>query len=224
MKNKRSDQTKFFALHHKSTSNFYTRSARKKFRSHLSAKRGGLRRVSKFCLVASVKPRCFKGSSLLETLIYAAILGMVAIFSTGSILAMMRSYSSVKMSRDLNFSASVAMERMTNEIRLANDIDDDGSAFAISPGRLKLNTIDGSGNPATVEFFLSGTGIFVKEGAGAPEALTASTTEITNLVFNKITSSAVSKAVKISLTAKAKGSRMEKTEKFYNTAILRGSY
>ena len=165
-----------------------------------------------------------KGSSLLETLIYAAILGMVAVFATGSILAMMKSYSSVKLSRDLNFSASVAMERMTNEIRLANDIDDAGSAFAASPGKLKLNTVDGAGNPTTIEFFLSGTGVFVKDGTGVSEALTSSTTEITSLIFNKITSSAISKAVKLSLTAKAKGGRIEKTEKFYNTAILRGSY
>lgn len=165
-----------------------------------------------------------RGSSLLETLIYAAILGMVAVFATGSILAMMKSYSSVKMSRDLNFSASAAMERMANEIRLANGIDDAGSSFATSSGKLKLNTIDDLGVPTTVEFFLSGAGIFVKEGGGAPEALTASSTEITSLVFNEITSSTVSKAVKISLIAKAKGSRMEKTENFYNTAILRGSY
>jgi len=165
-----------------------------------------------------------RGSSLLETLIYAAILGLVAVLTTGSILAIMKSYSSVKMSRDLNFSASVAMERMANEIRLANNINDAGSIFAASPGKLKLNTVDGSGSATAIEFFLSGTGIFVKEGSGAPEALTASSTEITSLIFNKITSSSVSKAVKISLTAKAKGSRMEKTENFYNTAILRGSY
>lgn len=167
----------------------------------------------------------------METLIYSAILGMVAVFATGSILAMMKSYSNVKMSRDLNFSASVAMERMASEIRLANGIDDAGSAFATSSGKLKLNTTDDLGAPTTIEFFRSGlpageagAGIFVKEGAGASEALTASTTEITSLVFNKITSSTVSKAVKISLTAKAKGGRMEKTENFYNTAILRGSY
>ena len=164
------------------------------------------------------------GSSLLETLIYAAILGMVAVFAVSSILAMMKSYSSVKMSRDLNFSASVAMERMANEIRLANGIDDAGSVLAASPGKLKLDTTDSLGSPVTIEFFLSGTGIFVKEGSGAPEALTASNTEITSLIFNKITSSSVSKAVKISLIAKAKGDRMERTEKFYNTAILRGSY
>ena len=118
MKSNGSDQTKFFAL-------------------YPSAKRAGLRRVSKFCLVTSVKPRCFKGSSLLETLIYAAILGLVAVFTTGSILAMMKSYSSVKMSRDLNFSASVAMERMTNEIRLANDIDDARKCFCHELGQIE---------------------------------------------------------------------------------------
>ena len=164
------------------------------------------------------------GSSLLETLIYAAILGMVAVFAVSSILAMMKSYSSVKMSRDLNFSASVAMERMASEIRLANGIDDAGSVLAASPGKLKLDTTDSLGSPVIIEFFLSGTGIFIKEGSGAPEALTASNTEIASLIFNKITSSSVSKAVKISLIAKAKGGRMERTEKFYNTAILRGSY
>src|SRR3989344_5962556 len=132
--------------------------------------------------------------------------------------------NSRRVCRQLNFSASVAMERMANEIRLANGIDDAGSVLAASPGKLKLDTTDSFGSPAAIEFFLSGTGIFVKEGSGAPEALTASSTEITSLIFNKITSSSVSKAVKISLIAKAKGSRMEKTENFYNTAILRGSY
>ena len=73
---------------------------------------------------------------------------------------MMKSYSSVKMSRDLNFSASVAIERMANEIRLASDIDDAGSIFSASPGKLKLNTTDNLGSPAAIEFFLSGTGVF----------------------------------------------------------------
>src|SRR3989338_9911197 len=140
-----------------------------------------------------------RGSSLLETLIYAAILGLVAVLTTGSILAMMKSYTGIKMSRDLNFSASVAMERMANEIRLANNINDAESIFAASTGKLKLNTVDGSGSATAIEFFLSGAGIFVQEGVGTPEALTASTTEITSLIFNKITASNTSKAVKINL-------------------------
>jgi len=224
MKNNGNDQTKFFALHHRSASNFYTRFARKKFRSYPSAKRGGLRRVSKFCLVTSVNPRCFKGSSLIETLIYAAILGMVAVFTTNSLLVIMKSHSSVKLSRDLNFSASTAMERMTNEIRMANSIDDAGSVFATSPGKLKLNTTDISGAPTTVEFFLSGAGVFIKEGLGSSESLTSSTTEITSLIFNNTTASTTSKAVKIGLVVKAKAGTIERLEKFYNTTILRGSY
>ena len=164
------------------------------------------------------------GSSLLETLIYAAILGMVAVFTTNSLLVIMKSHSSVKLSRDLNFSASTAMERMTNEIRMANSIDDAGSVFATSPGKLKLNTTDISGAPTTVEFFLSGAGVFVKEGLGSSESLTSSTTEITSLIFNNITASTTSKAVKIGLVVKAKAGTIERLEKFYNTTILRGSY
>lgn len=165
-----------------------------------------------------------KGTSLIETLIYSAILGVVAVFTTSSLLVTMKSYSSVKLSRDINFSASTAIERMTNEIRLANSIDNAGSVFAISPGKLKVNTTDAFGAPTTIEFFLSGFGVFVKEGTNSPEALTASSTEILSLVFDKINSASTSSAVKISLTVKAKNGNLDRTEKFYNTAILRGSY
>ena len=164
------------------------------------------------------------GSSLIETLIYAAILGMVAVFTTNSLLVIMKSYSSVKLSRDLNFSASTAMERMTNEIRMANSVDDAGSFFGVSSGKLKLNTTDALGAPNTIEFFLSGTGVFVKEGLGFSESLTSSTTEVTSLIFNEITASTTSKAVKIGLVVKAKAGIIERLEKFYNTTILRGSY
>ena len=117
------------------------------------------------------------------------------------------------------------MERMTNEIRLANDIDDAGSVLPRARGKLKLNTTDNFGAPATIELFLSGTGVLLKEGGSASEALTSTTTEITNLIFNKITASTVSKAVKISLTAKqGKGVEWKRRKSFYNTAILRGSY
>ncbi|MEK7142131.1 MAG: hypothetical protein AAB818_00935, partial [Patescibacteria group bacterium] len=123
-----------------------------------------------------------------------------------------------------NFSASTAMERMTNEIRMANSVDDAGSVFATNPGKLKLNTADIFGAPTTLEFFLSGAGVFVKEGLGSSESLTSSTTEITSLIFNEITASTTSKAVKIDLVVKVKAGTIEKLEKFYNTAILRGSY
>ena len=66
------------------------------------------------------------------------------------------------------------MERMTNEIRMANSVDDAGSFFCVSSGKLKLNTTDALGAPNTIEFFLSGTGVFVKEGLGFSESLTSS--------------------------------------------------
>lgn len=165
-----------------------------------------------------------KGSSLIETLIYSAILGVVAVFTTSSLLTTMKSYSNIKLSRDLDVSASTAMERMTNEIRLANGIDSAGSVFVASAGKLKLNTADSLGASTTIEFFLSGFGVFAKEGTNLPEALTASSTEVLSLIFDKINSASTSSAVKISLTVKAKNGNLDRMEKFYNTAILRGSY
>lgn len=161
---------------------------------------------------------------MLETLIYATILTIVAILVTNSILAMARAYGNIKLARTINFSAAPSMERMTREIRTANSIDDAGSILGVSPGKLKLNTLDNLGASTTVEFSMVGSAVYIKEGISSAETLTASSTSVIGMVFNKIAASSTSKAIKIKLTVKAVNGNMEKTENFYNTAILRGSY
>jgi len=165
-----------------------------------------------------------KGESLIETLIYASILTIMAIAVTQSLLMMMKSYGNIKLHRSMNISVSDAMERITREIRLADSVDIAGSALGTSPGKIKVNTVDDLGSATTKEFFLSGTGVYAKEGASTPEALTSSSTEITSLIFRRITAGEVSESVKINLTARVKVGNLEKTENFYNTAIMRGSY
>jgi len=107
------------------------------------------------------------------------------------------------------------MERMIREIRSAESIDP-ASIFGSHPGYLKLNTLDDLGNPTSIEFFLNGTSLMAKEGTSQPESLTASSTDVSNLVFRQISVSADSKAVRIELEISS--------EKFYDTAILRKSY
>lgn len=165
-----------------------------------------------------------KGTTLIEAVIYSAILAIVVIAVTDSLLVMMRSYASVKISRSINMAAQVALERMAREIRNADSVDDAGSIFATSTGKIKLNTEDADGAPATVEFSVSSSTVFVKEGASAPEPLTGSSVEIGDLIFNKISASSTSSGVKIKMGVTAKKKDIVRTENFYDTIILRGSY
>lgn len=171
-----------------------------------------------------IKIRKFKsGSSLLETLIYAAIFAVVVILVVNSLLAMSKSYGSIRAAQSVNFSASAAMERMVREIRFAESIDDAGSVFGSSPGRLKLNTGE-IGLPAMIQFFADNGAAAVVEEVSTPEYLTSSSTELVFLRFDKISVSTSSQAVRIRMTLRSLGGKIQRTENFYNTATLRGSY
>lgn len=165
-----------------------------------------------------------RGISLIETILYAAIISIVSVFVIGSVLVMMRTFNNIQLARNINISARISMERMIREIRLADSIDGT-SVFDFNPGRLKLNTIDSGDNPATVEFFLDGSNLMIKEGSGQPENLTGSGVKTSSLIFRQISASTTSKAVRIELEIwDSLPQGYQKTEKFYDTAILRRSY
>ena len=167
-----------------------------------------------------------KGVTLLETVIYIAILALVSVLVINSILIMIRSFNSYRVLRHVNITGAIAMERITREIRFADTIDV-GSIFETHPGRLVLQTIDPvTENPATIDFFMSGNDLMFQKGGESAVSLTPGETELTNLIFREVATStnSLSKVVKIELTVKEKRGSYEKSANFYNTTILRRSY
>lgn len=167
-----------------------------------------------------------RGFSLVETIIYVGILAAFSIFLINSILLIVKSFNNYKSWQRINAGAEVAMERMTREIKLADSING-LSVFDISPGRLVLNTINPDTEAATtIEFYVFGTSLMVKEGSQAGVSLTPSNTEIASLIFRVVAASTdlKSKAARIEFELRSSGARYQKTEKFYDTAILRRSY
>ena len=152
-----------------------------------------------------------KGFTLIETIIYTAIIAAIFILVVNSLSIVIKAFNQGRVAIKINNSAEVAMERMTREIRFAYDID--GSSDL---SHLVLNT--------DVEFYLdSGKIMIIDRGANAV-ALTSDDLTVTNLIFRQINSSSVSKAVKIEMAIQGSSGNYQKTENFYNTAILRGSY
>ena len=165
-----------------------------------------------------------QGIAIIELLIYSAILAVMSILVVNTIILMTRSFGRFNVSRNINNSVEVAMERMTREIRLADSVDFISSDFDIHPGRLTLNTVDSLNQPTTVEFFASTTVLMLREGILDPQPLTSSAVDMTNLIFREDTSSSTSKAIKIEISLQADNGKYQKTDNFYNTVILRRSY
>ncbi|OGZ35133.1 MAG: hypothetical protein A3A94_00625 [Candidatus Portnoybacteria bacterium RIFCSPLOWO2_01_FULL_43_11] len=166
-----------------------------------------------------------KGFTLLETIIYAVIFALISILVINMILMMTKSFSAFRVTRNINNSSEVAMERLVREIRWADDINAAESVFDSHPGKLVLNTIDPVTDLATtIEFFVSNGALMVREGISDAQPLISSKTEVTNFVFRQIIGSSVSKAVKVELELQSGQGDFQKKEKFYNSAILRRSY
>lgn len=165
-----------------------------------------------------------KGFTFIEIIIYVAVLAVMSVLVVNAILAMTKSFGRFKTVGQINLSAETALERMAREIRLADDIDASRSVFNAHPGRLSLKTINPlTGAPAALEFFLAAATLMLQSGASDPEPLTSSKTEVSNLVFRLI-ETPFSKAIKIELELQSGKGNLEKSEKFYQTAILRRSY
>lgn len=162
--------------------------------------------------------------TLIEVIIYTAILAIIFILVVNSLSVVIKAFNQGRVAIKINNSAETAMERMTREIRFAYDIDS-LSVFDSHPGHLVLNTyVLGTETPTTVEFYIDSGKLMVKEGVLPAEQLTSSELNVENLIFRQIAASSISKAVKIEMTIQGSSGNYQKTEDFYNTAILRRSY
>ena len=96
-----------------------------------------------------------KGFTILETIIYIAILGVVIFAIFQSVTTTLVTHKSIKLSQTLESSGAVSLERILREIRNASSVDTAGSSFDVSPGVLKLSGIDANAVPYTIIFYLS---------------------------------------------------------------------
>ena len=171
----------------------------------------------------SYSPRCRRGFTVIETVIYTAVLAIVAGIVVEILVGMTRASARVQLARRINHSAEISLERLTREIRNAQSVNTSNSVFNTHPGRLFLNTLDSSGTPTTMDFTLSSNTLRITEGGSSVSDLTPKRIEVTGLVFRPF-NTVVSQGVKVELELSALQGTATRTEMFYTSAVLRRSY
>lgn len=164
-----------------------------------------------------------KGFTLVEMIVYVAILGIITVLTINSTLVMTRAFADLRVSRDLNSSATALFERITRDVRGAYDIDAAQSTFGAHPGRLMLNTKDSGGANTTIEFYVTGNRVNIREGGVDQGSIMTTSTSVSSFVVRQLTSTNT-KAVKVEATISATRGNITKTRNFYTTIILRGTY
>jgi type II secretory pathway pseudopilin PulG len=166
-----------------------------------------------------------RGFSLIEIVIYVAILATLSVLVVSAIVIMFTAFAKAKLSQRTALDGQTALERLTREIRLGLSVNDAESILGTSPSKLVLNSVKSPTDsaPALKQFFVSDNRLVLRENSDPIIFLTSPKSAVSQFLISKI-STAESEAVKISLTIEAKRGSAESSRLFYNTVILRGSY
>lgn len=171
----------------------------------------------------SLKLKASRGFSLVEAIVYIGLLVLVLAAIISMLLIMGRSYNYLKSSRHIQTSAVTVLDRIIRDVRNAQSISVGQSTLGTTPGILTLNTTTVSGAPQTIQFYVSGGVVRVKQDGVDVGPLTLPDVNLGSLIFRQITTG-ISSAVKIELTLETGAGPSARSANFYGTAILRDSY
>jgi type II secretory pathway pseudopilin PulG len=164
-----------------------------------------------------------RGYTLVEAIFYVAILAVLAVLIVNLLLITSRSFLLFRINRGFNHSAAVAVERLALETRQASTIDLGLSVLDAHPGRLVLNSTTAAGAPLTLDFKVESGVLTLSENGAASQPLTAAISAVENLIFRRLNTTE-SEGVKMELRLRDTRGVIDRSENFYFTAVLRGSY
>lgn len=161
-----------------------------------------------------------QGFSLLEMLIYIAILIIMLTVIMNIIISIMSTGRIIKSLRNIENSALISLERITREVRQAESVNTSSSILNSALGKLVLDGSDADGNPRTAEFYLSSGVLMFSENGIEIGALSPTGAKITGLLFEHF-SGLNSEGIRTTITTESGTSTHYRSEKFYSTAVLR---
>ena len=167
------------------------------------------------------RPKLVSGFSLVEIIIYVALLAVFVGVITWSIGSILHTYNRMKDERAVESSAISSMDRMVKEIRNSKSVDLAHTATSTENGYLTLNTYDSVGSSTVVKFYLSNNRVYVDQAGIQMGPLTLENISAPSLVFRYFTN-ATSTGVKIELGLQSSSSTP--INYFYDSAVLRNSY
>ena len=163
------------------------------------------------------------GFTLVEMLVTVAIATVLSIIITSLLAVYTKSYAVFKSANRINTATIVAGERITREIKLAQSVNMGQSMFGTHPGRLTLTTTLGTTTPSTIEFYIEGETLKLRRDGVDVGALTGGDVTVERLIFSHAQNGS-SEIVSIEMNISTAQGTTTRTESFFTSAMLRGTY
>lgn len=166
-----------------------------------------------------------RGFTLFEVVLFIALLPLVMLLTTQLLISEIDALFRARVDRNATDTAGAILERITQEVRLAESVLTASSTFDTDNGRLVLQSFSSptSTNSAIVDISLLNNDATIQRDQNATTTLTGEDVRVTQLLFSHVTSS-ISELIRVSITVEAGAGRFLREKQLTTAAILRGSY
>lgn len=168
-----------------------------------------------------------RGISLIETLVYVALLGIIVVFITNSLIQIISTYQHARAEREVLSNARLIMETVTKQIAYSQEIYAPTSHFNTDTGQLSLITpIDAPPEHTTayLDIWTDGSRLLMRQEGQATTTLSAATVHITQFRVSRIFQGLRREAVQVILSVSSNESSFIASTTLHATTALRGNY
>lgn len=163
-----------------------------------------------------------KGVSIVESIIYISILALFTAVVMSALVGFSQSYRKLRTARIIATSATIALDRMVREFRIAESVDLVWSVLESDAGRVRLLTTDDDGYAHTVAFALEEGRLVLYEDDVLIGPLTSEHASTTKARFTRV-STPHSQALRVEVSITAGANEYLRTEDFIVAGQLRNS-
>lgn len=141
-----------------------------------------------------------RGFTLIETIIYMAIIGLVVSSFVGFSVTVSRARNKSYASEEVQANARMALDLISQRIRAASSVNTGTSTFNSDPGVLSLAMADAAKNPTIIDLTADDGVLRITEGVNSPVSVTSGRVRVTNLVFTNLTGSGARENIRVQMT------------------------
>ena len=168
-----------------------------------------------------------KGLSLIEVIVYVALLGFVLTLIANFLIQITSAYRTLDQKREAASNARLILETLRNSIEAAREVYAPTSAFNRDLGQLSLVSAEGAGaGHATryIDFWIDNGRLWIRREGSADETISSARVQVSKLYLERIMQGFGREAVKITLVIDPLNTRVSESVTLHSTFVLRGSY
>lgn len=140
------------------------------------------------------------GFTLVETLIYIAIMGVVGVVMVKFFLSISSAGSKTRVIREVQSNGRLAIDLISQKIRGSSGLNIASSTFGTDPGVLSLQYDSSADNPTLIQLTADDGQLVITEGTSTAIPITSDEVKITNLIFKNLSRNANRTNIEIDLT------------------------